>query len=135
MPPGPPSSSGAAWHRADSPTHRWRAVGCKMPFRAAPKGAWLSLQGGRYYKHGAPNGAEPSSVVEDTYKVPVRAWHHHLPWGRGAMELSLRPFHFGCGLASLRLRVECGRQRAGSKESGRSGGPARSVKKGFENPI
>ena len=69
MPPGPLSSSGAAWHRADDPTHHWRAVGCKMPFGAAPKGAWPSLQGGRYYKHGAPNGAEPISVVEDTYKV------------------------------------------------------------------
>jgi len=27
-------------------------------FSAAPKGAWPSLQGGRCYKHGAPNGAE-----------------------------------------------------------------------------
>ena len=38
-----------------------------MPFSAAPNGAWPSLQGGRYYKHGAPNGAEPVSVAEDTY--------------------------------------------------------------------
>ena len=29
-------------------------------FSAAPKGAWPSLQGGRCYKHGAPNGAEPN---------------------------------------------------------------------------
>jgi len=43
-----------------------------MPFSAAPKGAWPNLQGGHYYKHGAPNGAEPISVAEDTCKVQGR---------------------------------------------------------------
>ena len=89
MPPGPLSSSGAAWHRADDPTHHWRAVGCKMPFGAAPKGAWPSLQGGRYYKHGAPNGAEPISVVEDTHKVPVSVAPS--PLGSTAVELGMFP--------------------------------------------
>jgi len=48
-----------------------RAQGCISwacsRWSKAPKGAWPSLQGGRYYKHGAPNGAEPISVAEDTY--------------------------------------------------------------------
>ena len=44
-----------------------------MPFSAAPKGAWPSLQGVRYYKHGAPNGAGNISVAEDTYKVQSKA--------------------------------------------------------------
>ena len=36
---------------------------------AAPKGAWPSIRGGRYYKHGAPNGAGNIFVAQDTYKV------------------------------------------------------------------
>ena len=46
-------------------------LNCSFQVRAAPKGAWPSLQGGRCYKHGAPNGAEHISVVEHTYKVRV----------------------------------------------------------------
>jgi len=88
LPPGPPSSSGAAWHRADGPTHRWKAAGCKMPFRVAAKGAWPSLQG-------------------ITTNMALLT------------ELSPCPFHgapaFGCGFAAPRLRIESGRQRAGSK--------------------
>ena len=60
-----------------------------MPFGAAPKGAWPSLQGGRYYKHGAPNGAEPISVVEDTHKVPVSVAPS--PLGSTAVELGMFP--------------------------------------------
>jgi hypothetical protein len=47
-------------------------------------GAWISLWIGRYYKHGAPNGAWALSPVEDAYKVqqgrthPVVFYHTHL---------------------------------------------------------
>ena len=43
--------------------------GAQNVIHAAPKGAWPSIPGGRYYKHGAPNGAEHISVAKDTYKV------------------------------------------------------------------
>ena len=36
---------------------------------ATPKGAWPSIRGGRYYKHGAPNGAGNIFVAQNTYKV------------------------------------------------------------------
>ena len=40
---------------------------------ATPKGAWPSIRGGRYYKHGAPNGAGNIFVAEDTYNVQAGA--------------------------------------------------------------
>ena len=51
---------------------------------ATPKGAWPSIRGGRYYKHGAPNGAGNIFVAEDTYKGQAGA---DLTCGAGTMVL------------------------------------------------
>ena len=42
---------------------------------ATPKGAWPSIRGGRYYEHGAPNGAGNIFVAQDTYKVQALPMH------------------------------------------------------------
>ena len=48
---------------------------------AAPKGAWPSIRGGRYYKYGAPNGAGNIFVAEDTYKVQAGGGRTPKPGG------------------------------------------------------
>ena len=52
-----------------------KGYGMQNAIHAAPKGAWPSIRGGRYYKHGAPNGAGNIFVAQETYKVQALPMH------------------------------------------------------------